>query len=144
MQCWKLIPFVGIESHFGHLRLGMTMKEVEKIIGSSCINLTDDIGEIGCSLRNYYEYEELENKLDIIEFFNGSLHFEDIEICRTDTKVLKELFVRKGFAFSYCDDPDLGQFCPQLGIYILSDGDCGGEPDNIDCVILSRFLNNQS
>jgi hypothetical protein len=139
MQSWQLIPFIGIECHLGQLRIGMAIEEVEKIIGNNCFYLTDNIGETGCSIRNYYEYED-NYKLDSIEFFDGSLRFEDIELCNTNLSDLMKSFQLKGCNLHYPSTVDVGQFCPELCIGITCDGDVGGETDDVSHVTIYQNI----
>jgi len=133
MTSWKLIPKIGIESSKYQIRFGMSISEVQDIIGSDCVQLTSNIAETGCKMR--FEYNQIQ-ELEIIEFFEGSLLSEDTEIFNTTITKLSKTLLKKEYELFYPSSHDLGQICPQLCIGVMSSHDSGGTSKKIRCITI--------
>lgn len=148
MTSWNLIPSEAIEFSGTRISFGDRPENVKTLIGSSGridnqnetfqwfgshIMLKDVLGT-QCSLMLEYQ----DDMLCSIRFYDGSLIFENIELCRTTIPELTESFRLKQFSLYYPSSVDVGQFCPELCIGVLCDGDSGGETDDVECVIVYR------
>jgi hypothetical protein len=140
MESWYFTPKVGIRSSIGEINFGDSPKDVKKILGSSCDEMTENAGGTGCWLR----FEYLNSNLVYILFGEGLVILEDIEIeiSRTTKSQLRSYLKKKEFTIEKSDLLDW-ESCPEIYMIFASSKDVGGETDTISGIGLycDEYLN---
>jgi hypothetical protein len=140
MKNWTLIPKVGIEiaktkiyfgEHWNTIRRTLKTKDDER---EGFHKYYENVLQTGCTLRLELDFED--GLFDIL-FMNGSIHYNNIELCNTSFDKLAAALIFNGMSVikKYGFE---GYVCPELCIEFMPKSDYGGETDRVDSLGIYR------
>jgi hypothetical protein len=133
MKSWLLIPKVGIEIGKAKIYFGQNWDTIRKTLNTkdslrdSCHKYYENVLGTGCALRLELDFDE--GLVDIL-FMNGSILYNNIELCNTCFDTLAAALIFKGMTVTRKYGFE-GYICPELGIEFMRDSDYGGETDRV-------------
>jgi hypothetical protein len=140
MKSWTLIPKVGIEIAETKIYFGEDWNTISKTLKTK-----DDLREgsdkyyenvlgTGCTLRLELDFEE--GLFDIL-FMNGSILYNNIELCNTRFEELAAALIFNGMSVTKKYGFE-GYVCPELCIEFMPESDYGGETDRVNSLGIYR------
>jgi hypothetical protein len=140
MKSWTLIPKVGIEIAETKIYFGEDWNTISKTLKTK-----DDLREgsdkyyenvlgTGCTLRLELDFED--GLFDIL-FMNGSILYNNIELCNTRFEELAAALIFNGMSVTKKYGFE-GYVCTELCIEFMPESDYGGETDRVNSLGIYR------